>query len=155
MAKKPEKPDLQPAIERLRELARSAARGDKVPEAAPHPDAELLELCALVLDLRAKAESIDREARRTMGPRASMDNPAFAAEMEKRHEAQNRLRSPMARVCKFSAKTAAGVYSKALVLRASYGQAPRLAVSLVEDLVGNPTLRTAIWPANTTDAGRI
>lgn len=147
----PNGPDLQPAIERLRELARSAAGSGKVPEAPQHPDAELLELCATVLNPRAEAASIDREARRSMGRNATRDNPAFVAEMEKRNEAMRKLRSPMARVCRFSAKTPSGLYSKALVLRASYGGAVQLTLSLVDDLLRNPALRAALWAAGGRD----
>jgi hypothetical protein len=53
----------------------------------------------------------------------------------------------MARVGKIAANTAAGVYVKAMVLRASYGTAPQLALSIARDLVNCPGLRSALWPA--------
>jgi hypothetical protein len=133
-------------VSRLRDAACQAAKGGAIAESAPHPDAELLELCAKVLDLRAEYSAIDREARKMSDP-PFMGNPAFAAEMQKRDEVKDSCRAPMARLCKFQAKTAAGIYAKAHVLRVSHGGAPRLALSVAEDLINCPGLRASLWPA--------
>jgi hypothetical protein len=136
--------DYAPIVARLRDLARTAADSGKHQKAPANPDAELLELCSLVMDLRAEHDSIDREARKM--PRAFMTNPAFAAEMKKKDALVAKWRSPLARVSKFEAKTAAGVYAKAHILRMSLGCAPRLAQSLADDLVNCEGLRAQLWP---------
>jgi hypothetical protein len=48
---------------------------------------------------------------------------------------------------KLRAKTAAGIYAKALVCRCSRTGAPFLAMSLAEDLIACPGLRVSLWPA--------
>jgi hypothetical protein len=136
--------DFTPLVSRLREAARQAVKGGAIAQSASHPDAELLELCAKVLDLRAECAAIDREARKM--PIPFMNNPAFEAEIKKRDEVHNSLRTPLARLCKFRAKTAAGIYAKAHVLRVSV-HAPKLALSVAEDLINCPGLRASLWPA--------
>jgi hypothetical protein len=134
-----------PLVARLREVAREAARGGPMAQPAPHPDAELVELCARVLDLRAEADAFSREARKMHNP--IMGNPAFEAELKKRNACDNACRSPMARISKFEAKTPVGIYAKAHVLRTSHGHAPSLALSLAYDLTTCPGLRAILWPA--------
>jgi len=51
------------------------------------------------------------------------------------------------RAAKLHATTAAGIYAKALMVRASRTGAAVLAMSLAQDLIGNRTLRAAVWPA--------
>jgi len=137
--------EFSPLVARLRDAACQAVKVGAIAEGAPHPDAELLELCAKVLDLRAEHDAIDREARKM--PDAFVDNPAFKAEMDKRDNVTNSWRTPLARISKFPAKTAVGIYAKAHVLRIGRGDAPRLALSLAEDLVRCPGLRASLWPA--------
>lgn len=132
-------------VDRLREIAGQAVAGEAIEDAASHPDAELLELCATVLDLTAEANSIDREARRSKDP--NITNPKFKEEMNKRDVKRDEARSPMARLSKHPARTAAGIYAKAFVLRTRHGTAPRLAMTLAEDLVMCPGLRALLWPA--------
>lgn len=141
---------LDSVVFQLRAIATQAAMTGQVAEAAPHPDAELLTLCATVLDLSAKADAIDREARRLYYP---ADYPKFKAEIAKREGAKGERRSPMMRICKFSAKTAAGVYAKALVLRDCGGTAPALALSIADDLANCPGLRSSLWPAEQQEGG--
>jgi hypothetical protein len=152
MAKKPPAPmpDLQPAIDRLRALAAHSADRPLLADGPPRPDAELLELCAKVFDLRAQHDAILREARKL--PRAYMDNPAFRAEMKRRDACVTAWRTPLVRIGKIPSKTGAGVYAKAMLIGIYYSTAPMLAVSLVKDLIGNPALRAALWPAE--PAGR-
>jgi hypothetical protein len=76
-----------------------------------------------------------------------MCNPAYEAGMQKRDAVRNLLRSPTARLCRFQAQSAAGIYAKAHVLRVNHGGAPRLAHSVAEDLINCPGLRASLWPA--------
>jgi hypothetical protein len=134
---------LDAAVAQLRKVAAIAARTGNAPASPPHPDADLLQLCATILDMRAEYDAIDREARKMPGPYRG--NPNFDAELDKRDRVKRACMAPMARVGKVAATTAAGVYAKAMVLRASHG-APQLALSIAEDLVSCPGLRSALWP---------
>ncbi len=137
--------DFGATLDRLRRIASQAASDGTVSEPAPHPDAQLLTLCAEVIDLHAASNAIWREARKLVP--AMMGNPAYAAELANRHVVVNKRRSRMMRIPKIPAKTAAGVYAKAYVLKLSYGAAPQLAKSIATDLVACPGLRSALWPA--------
>jgi hypothetical protein len=53
----------------------------------------------------------------------------------------------MGRIRKMKATTAAGIYAKAAVVRASKTGAADLAMSLAEDLLACPGLRATLWPA--------
>lgn len=140
----PATPELRATIAALRNLA-SGKITTPLPEAPASADAALLELCTMILEVDAKAEAIDREARRNFPRR--MEDARFAAEMEKRDKARKEAISPMLRVSKIAAKTMPGVYAKALILRNRYGASPTLAKSLTEDLLACPGLRASLWPA--------
>jgi hypothetical protein len=53
----------------------------------------------------------------------------------------------MGRIRKMKATTAAGIYAKAAVVRASKTGTADLAMSLAEDLLDCPGLRASLWPA--------
>ncbi len=137
--------DFGAAVDRIRKIAAEAAHSGAVSEAPRHPDAELLALCAKVIDLRAEERALARETRNIKS--LYITNPKFAAEIEKRGIVEAARRSPMMLIPKIPAKTAAGIYAKATVLRLSHGTAPRLAQSLAEDLTTCPGLRKVLWPA--------
>lgn len=141
----PETPELRSTIAALRKLA-SRAGTTSLPEAPTSADAKLLELCTTILEGHAEIDAIWREAQK-IKPCNMFTNPVYAAEMEKRRNVRNRLLSPMIRLSKLSAKTGAGVYAKAAVLRCSRGSAERLALSLANDLTACPGLRASLWPA--------
>ena len=130
----------------LRLLATAAVLGGKETEipAQPHPDAELLELCAQVLDLHAQHDAIWREAREL--PRPWMDDQTYRQEMAKRKDCAKIWKPALGRIGRIPSKTGAGIYAKAMVIRDGSGTAPALVLSLVEDLVACPGLRAAIWP---------
>jgi len=56
------------------------------------------------------------------------------------------------RIAKLRAITPAGIYAKALVVRASRTGAPVLAMSLATDMIASPGLRASLWPADVADA---
>jgi hypothetical protein len=53
----------------------------------------------------------------------------------------------LSRIRKLRAVTGAGIYAKALVLRASRTGSPELAKSMAEDLIAYAGLRAMLWPA--------
>jgi len=48
---------------------------------------------------------------------------------------------------KIKATTAAGIYAKAMAVRASKTGAANVAMSLAQDLLDAPGLRATLWPA--------
>ena len=148
MARKPIPPaDTTPAMVRLRQLAAEARDTLLLADGPPHPDADLLDLCASYLDICAEANAIDREARKQ--PTPYRDNPQFAAAMAQRDEKRAEAMRILNRLGKTHAATAAGVYAKATVVvtRRGYMAAPRFVLSLANDLVNAPGLRAVLWPA--------
>lgn len=143
-------------LQLLRDMAARAVLRGKAEEPEPHPDAELLAVCGLVLDLAAGLEAISRE----------MDALPPCYECQSRDEGwearkplwaeygriDREMRKPMRRIGTLRATTPAGIFAKALVLRRSKGNAPRLALTLAQELLDCPGLRAAIWGA---DAGNI
>ncbi len=136
-----------PAIVRFRQLATEARDHLLLGDGPPHPDADLLDLCASYLDLCAEAAAMQREARKQPGP--YMDNPQFAAARGKWREKDAEAKRVLNRLGKTPATTPAGVYAKAtiVVTRKGYMTAPRFMLSLTNDLVNAPGLRAVLWPA--------
>lgn len=128
-------------ISGLRALAEAAARTSHVDAAAAHPDAELLGLCANVFDRHAAIEAVWREWREVVAERRNGAHPAALALVARVRELTNASRTPMTRIGKLPATTAAGVHAKALVLRRSRGNAPKLAASLADDVLALRGLR--------------
>lgn len=56
------------------------------------------------------------------------------------------------RIRKMKTTTAAGIYAKAAVVRASKTGAADLAMSLAQDLLDCPGLRASLWPAGEAPA---
>jgi hypothetical protein len=143
-------PPLQPAIDRFREIA---AQSDyaRLTEGPVHPDHHLLDLCAEALHHLAHAE----KARHRLAFLCGSDDPAQQIQAReddrRRHadyqEGELRGKYPIARITKIEAKTAAGIYAKAMVVRASRTGAALLAMSLARDLIACPGLRESLWPA--------
>ena len=151
--------DFGPAIARFRELA--ADSGDRLllGDGPPNPDARLLDLCAEALHHLRSAEKA--YASRTW-PRSCGHERSPQEEREARREDEQlmhlyndgiaRAKPPLVLIAKEKAATAAGVYAKALLVRASKTGAASLAMSLAEDLVNSPALRAAIWPVMENEA---
>jgi hypothetical protein len=137
--------DFASSLRNLRQLASTAARTGTTSSAPDHPDAELLKLCADVLDLHAEEERFSREASGIA--HGTIANPAYRAVLDNRDACAAAWKPLLARIGKIPSKTPAGVYAKAMVLRRGYGTAPKLSLSLAEDLVACPGLRSSIWPA--------
>jgi len=137
-------PDLHSAMARLREIAAQAGDHLLLGDGPPHPDARLLELCADAVQLlrttdhaldtcrqRAESEDYDEdEARRLGGVCVAASKNATAV---------------MKRIAKLPARTGAGIYAKAMVVRASREGAPKLAMTLAEDLIACHALRASLW----------
>lgn len=137
-------------IDRLRSIAAEA--GDAIVTEGPvHPDRVLLELCGEAL-FRLKAAEFVYE-RRIIGtkrpdhPYTDEDRQSDTEDMV-RYQTLNAQASAMLRAArKHAAATPAGIYAKALCVRASATGAKDLAMSLAEDLIACEGLRATLWPA--------
>jgi hypothetical protein len=151
--------ETEPAIARFREITAQSANNQLLAEGPAHPDAELLDLCAEALHLMTHAERCTKEWHALPRPShwdwnwESPEGRAFRSGLDRlsddRAAAITKSKPIMGRIRKIPAATAAGIYAKALVVRASCTSAPVLAMSLAEDLIRCPGLRVSLWPADT------
>jgi hypothetical protein len=144
-----------PAISRLRQIAAEAADHLLLGDGPPHPDAALLDVCGELLSAMRRHRELWEDRRALFGwleppPEAEIDRrrrreKEIDAELE---PIDSRIRSLLSRAKRLHAATAAGIYGKALVVRASRSGAVMLAMGLAEDLVNNPALRASLWAAD-------
>jgi hypothetical protein len=142
--------DFTAAITRLREIA-NQSHDNTLTEGPVNADRMLLELCAEITHgLKLKNSAWDRRRSLPAGP-WKCKTPAEAGEMAEAQSASDRADknySAMLRAAaKIKAPTAAGIYAKAMAVRASTTGAANLAMSLAEDLLAAPGLRASLWPA--------
>jgi hypothetical protein len=133
------KPDFTGAIAQLRLLAATSA-DNAFTEGPVNADRLLLDLCAETLHALVHAER-DYAARRAQPTTDHLDSW---------HEFHGDVKSAkprMHRIRKMKATTAAGIFAKAAVVRASKTGAADLAMSLAQDLLDCPGLRASLWPA--------
>ena len=142
--------DPDSVIDRLRELASTAASTGQEPEPAPHPDAVLLDLCADIAQSLKASKAANKQwddarvpwCERTLATVDQDNSLRFGAKVADRN-----YFAALRAAAKIPATTAAGVHAKAVACRASKTGAANLATSLANDLLAAPGLRSAIWPA--------
>ena len=145
------KPDFTAAIAQLKHIAMTSA-DNALTEGPVNPDRQLLDLCADALHSLVHAERAFRAGVEAI--HSARDSKAYenrrevweTLSAEARSGVQN-AKSAMSRIRKLKATTAAGIYAKAAVVRASKTGAADLAMSLAQDLLDCPGLRAALWPA--------
>lgn len=153
MARKPLLPaETVPAMVRFRQLAAEARDHMLLADGPPHPDADLLDLCAEALHHLGHAQkAFDARRVRYWQTGTEDERRARYAEDERLlaayHESDRAGKPAMARIAKMKATTAAGIFAKAMVVRCSKTGAAGLAMTLAEDLIACPGLRAALWPA--------
>jgi hypothetical protein len=142
------KPDFTTAIARLREIAITSA-DNALTEGPVNPDRNLLDLCADALHHLAHGEKAYRARDLDYGDNAA-EYAAFrlrhAARMAEYNAGVKSAKPLLIRIRKVKATTAAGIYAKAAVVRASKTGAADLAMSLAQDLLDCPGLRAILWP---------
>ena len=142
--------DPDSVIDRLRELASTAASTGQEPEPAPHPDAVLLDLCADIAQSLKASKAANKQWNDARVPWCERTLATVDQDRSLRFGAKVADRSYSAALraaAKIPATTAAGVYAKAVACRASKTGAANLATSLANDLVACPGLRSSLWPA--------
>jgi hypothetical protein len=145
------KPDFGPAIARLRLIAITST-DNALTEGPVNADRTLLDLCADALHSLVHAERAYHSrdwACLTAETKAEAD-AARARDAERMGEYETGTKSAkplLGRIRKLKATTAAGIYAKAAVVRASRTGAQDLAMSLAQDLLDCPGLRASLWPA--------
>lgn len=157
MSSKTKLPDFAPAIARFREIADTSTYA-LLTEGPVHPDHKLLELCADALHYFKQSERA-LAARQFTNWVVETDPAKREAGLEEdrrllaEHNAAAARGKPyLPNIRKLRAQTAAGIYAKAAVVKASRTGAADLARSLAEDLLAVPGLREVLWPAQKGDA---
>jgi len=111
-------------------------------------DRHLLDLCSDALHALKHAEKIHKEWRSLWDSDRPLKDET-RARCEALHAEQNSLENQakqiMYRAKKMPAKTPAGIYAKAMLVRASVTGAAHLAMSLAEDMVNCKELRAVLW----------
>jgi hypothetical protein len=145
------KPDFTGAIAQLRLIAITSA-DNALTEGPVNADRQLLDLCADALHALVHAERAYHSrdwACLTAKTKAEAD-ASRARDVERMvdYETGTKSAKPLLhRIRKLKATTAAGIYAKAAVVRASRTGAADLAMSLAADLLDCPGLRASLWPA--------
>jgi hypothetical protein len=145
--------DMQPAIVRLREIAAQSGTA-LFTEGPVHPDHEQLEICAHALHHLGHAQkAYDARPEYLHLAHQSEQNAAVRARREELYEdfkeGERLGKSVLNKITKLRATTAAGIYAKAMIVRTSKTGAAGLAMSLAQDLLDCPGLRSSLWPAQT------
>jgi hypothetical protein len=149
------KPDFTAAIARLKQIAATSA-DNALTEGPVNPDRHLLDLCTEALHALVHAERTYHSRVWITGNRTEAELQAWRAkdaELMGEYDAGIKSAKPaMGRIRKMKATTAAGIYAKAAVVRASKTGAADLAMSLAQDLLDCPGLRASLWPAGEAPA---
>jgi hypothetical protein len=143
---------LVPAVARLKQIA-TQSQDAMLMEGDVNPDHRLLDLCADALHYLSHAE-------KALGARRHLEWYNLKGEEKEaviardrqlhaeREEFERRGKVPLLAIAKLKATTAAGIYAKAMVVRASKTGAAGLAMTLAADLLDCPGLRASLWPAD-------
>lgn len=140
-------------VARLRQIAQESADTLLLANGPPHPDHKLLHECSEAVRLLTEArrlwewdqEESFAEARANVpfDDRLERDKQRRAIQDRVQRQANGQMR----RAAKLRATTPAGIFAKALVVRATSTGAAVFGKGLAEDLLANDTLRRSIWPA--------
>jgi hypothetical protein len=133
---------LRKTIQRMRQIVANSADTLFLSNGPPHPDEQLLELCSNALHhLVMAADAADLQT----APAESGTWDATQQRLIAHHKHRAHALRLMRRAKKIRARTAAGIYAKALCIRVSHTAAAEFAISLAEDLIANETLRRSLW----------
>jgi hypothetical protein len=143
--------DFSAAIDQMKALASKSADHLLLGDGPPHPDAALLDLCAEIGHQRKLADAAFRH-RLSLPPVTWMSKtPSEALEITAAkvddQATEKKYGHLLRNAAKLKATTAAGIYAKAIAVRASKTGARFLATSLAEDLLACEALRQSLWPA--------
>lgn len=133
------KPDFTAAIAQLRQIAVTSA-DNALTEGPVNADRQLLDLCAEALHALVHAERDFAAGKMRSDTDRRSEYRQYQTRIISAKPAMHRIR-------KMKATTAAGIYAKAAVVRASKTGAADLAMSLAQDLLDCPGLRASLWPA--------
>lgn len=112
------------------------------PQELASPDHKLLTMCETLASLRKARAETDAEWRKH-----DFRSPEKARLRELEKKILCAMRSPMVMIGRTPAATPAGLFAKAIAVRGAGHQAAGLGKSLAADLLANPRLRAALWPA--------
>jgi hypothetical protein len=139
---------LGPAVARLKAIAEQSADA-LLTEGPVHLDHNLLDLCANALHHLAHAQkAYDARPEWVHLPKAEQQAALATSDwLYDEHKNSEAMGKPyLLNISKLKARTAAGIYAKAMVVRASKTGAAGLAMTLAADLLDCPGLRASLWP---------
>jgi hypothetical protein len=137
-------PAIEREIARLREMVAENTDSLIFGGGSSHPDAALFDVCAEALHLLAHSEAA-RDA--AFACSRTRDDQKYDRLWEEYVSGVKKATPLLSRIHKLRAVTGAGIYAKALVVRASRTGCPKLAKSMAEDLIACAGLRAMLWPA--------
>jgi hypothetical protein len=135
----------------LREIATTSA-DNALTEGQVNADRHLLDLCAATLHALVHAERARRAGHEVIqrdfhDQTAENLRPVWLALHADATLGTQSAKPLLGRIRKMKARTAAWIYAKAAVVRASKTGAANLTMSLAQDLLDCPGLRARLWPA--------
>lgn len=140
---------LGPVVDRLRQIVAQSGDALLLGEGTLSPDATLLDACSTALHHLTAANKNEGERHRfedsIRGPWTDAHRAQSKSMYEKTCEHEAVAVQMMRKVKKIRAVTPAGIYAKALLVRASRTGARELARSLAVDLVDCTALRERLW----------
>jgi hypothetical protein len=140
------KPNFTAAIAQLRQIAATSA-DNALTEGPVNADRQLLDLCAEALHALVHAERAYASRGSFFECKSKDQRAVYDGRYVEYQDGLKSAKPAMGRIRKMKATTAAGIYAKAAVVRASKTGAADLAMSLAQDLLDCPGLRSALWPA--------
>ncbi|GAN78542.1 hypothetical protein [Acidisphaera rubrifaciens] len=147
---------LGPVLDRLRQIVAQSGDALLLGEGVVSPDAALLDACSTALHHMAAANKIEaercRDADSIKGWWTDADRARLDALLDRVQEREATAVQAMRKAKKIRAVTPAGIYAKALVVRASRTGARELARSLAVDLVECKGLRQCLWSGEPASA---
>jgi hypothetical protein len=141
-------------IARCRELVDNSIGLTFDNDGAGSPDWALLDICASALSfllvasraMDARAHLYEANTNEGRGRPTQEERVEEERLLQKAAIARRSVKPLLSRARKIRAKTGAGIFAKALLVRDSRTGAPALAKSLAEDLISQPALRASLWP---------
>lgn len=138
-------------VSKLRHMANAAPFDEVLSDGPISPDWLLMDLAAEVgklLDTRAEGIR-HREALLDIMPHGSITSGQTILDLCGIERVLTRKAAAVLRhAAKIPARTPAGIYAKAFLVRKGVAGAGALGMSLADDLLRSPAIRRAIWPAD-------
>jgi hypothetical protein len=139
------------ALALFRRIADQSADSLLLADGPPHPDARLFDLAADVFEAKKKEVEASNFANDTWKMEVGKIGSAAHIHMKANMIVVKGYRYRISRLAKaaakIEAKTPAGLYAKVQIVRQLVTPLG-IVKSLIDDILGNPDIRAALWPSN-------